>query len=70
MEISTIDMIMSEKTIEGVFVGTYTELFELIALADRGLIRVTTQEYPLSNANDALRDLHNGKIAGRAVLIP
>ncbi|MBU0733174.1 MAG: NAD(P)-dependent alcohol dehydrogenase [Proteobacteria bacterium] len=70
LEISAIDMIMSEKTIEGVFVGTYEELFELIALADRGLIKVTTQEYPLSNANDALRDLHNGKIAGRAVLIP
>jgi len=70
LEISTIDMIMSEKTIEGVFVGTYTELFELIALADRGLVRVTTREYPLSNANDALRDLHDGKIAGRAVLIP
>jgi hypothetical protein len=29
-----IDMIMSEKTIQGTFVGTYEELVELIALAD------------------------------------
>jgi len=63
-------MIMSEKTIEGVFVATYAELFELIALADRGLVSVITQECPLSNTNDALRGFHNGKIAGRAVLIP
>jgi len=70
LEIPTIDMTMSEKRIEGVLAGTYADLFELINLADRGLVKVTTQEYPLSKANDALRDLRNGKIVGRAVLIP
>jgi NAD+-dependent secondary alcohol dehydrogenase Adh1 len=63
-------MITSEKTIVGNLVGTYAELVELMALADRGLVNLHTKEYRLSQANDALHDLHNGKIHGRAVLIP
>jgi NAD+-dependent secondary alcohol dehydrogenase Adh1 len=41
-----------------------------MALADRGLIELTTKEYKLAQANSALHDLHNGKIHGRAVLVP
>ncbi len=70
VEIPTIDMIVSEKTIVGNLVGTYPELVELMALADRGLVTLDTHEYSLSNANDALRDLHHGRFTGRAVLIP
>jgi NAD+-dependent secondary alcohol dehydrogenase Adh1 len=70
INIPTIDMITSEKTIVGNLVGTYAELVELMALADRGLVNLKTREYPLSAANDALHDLHHGKIHGRAVLIP
>ena len=70
INIPTIDMITSEKTIVGNLVGTYPELVELMALADRGLVELKTREYPLSAANDALHDLHNGNVQGRAVLIP
>ena len=70
IDMPTIDMIVSEKTIVGNLVGTYAELVELMALADRGLVNLKTKEYALSAANDALHDLHNGKIHGRAVLIP
>lgn len=70
INVPTIDMIVSEKTIVGNLVGTYPELVELMALADRGLVTLATKEYPLSAANDALQDLHHGKIHGRAVLIP
>jgi hypothetical protein len=63
-------MITSEKTIVGNLVGTYAELVELMALADRGLVKLDTREYKLSAANDALHDLHVGKVNGRAVLIP
>jgi NAD+-dependent secondary alcohol dehydrogenase Adh1 len=70
IDIPTIDMITSEKTIVGNLVGTYAELVELMALADRGLVRLHTREYKLSAANDALHDLHAGKVNGRAVLIP
>lgn len=70
IDMPTIDMIVSEKTIVGNLVGTYPELVELMALADRGLVTLATREYSLSHANDALHDLHHGKIKGRAVLIP
>jgi NAD+-dependent secondary alcohol dehydrogenase Adh1 len=70
IDIPTIDMITSEKTIVGNLVGTYAELVELMALADRGLVDLATREYPLSAANDALHDLHHGRVRGRAVLIP
>ena len=61
IDIPTIDMITSEKTIVGNLVGTYAELVELMALADRGLVKLHTREYKLSAANDALHDLHNGQ---------
>ena len=70
IDIPTIDMITSEKTIVGNLVGTYAELVELMALADRGRVNLKTKDYKLSEANTALHDLHNGKIHGRAVLIP
>lgn len=70
IELPTIDMITSEKTIVGNLVGTYPELVELMALADRGLVHLATREYRLSEANQALKDLHHGKVKGRAVLIP
>ena len=66
----TIDMVTSEKSIVGNLVGTYPELVELMALADRGLVRLETREYKLKDANQALLDLHHGEIKGRAVLIP
>lgn len=70
IDLPTIDMITSEKTIVGNLVGTYPELVELMALADRGLVNLATREYRLSEANQALHDLHHGKVKGRAVLIP
>jgi NAD+-dependent secondary alcohol dehydrogenase Adh1 len=70
VEIPTMDLIVSEKSIIGNLVGTYPDLVELMALADRGLLKLATMEYRLSEANAALHDLKNGKVKGRAVLIP
>ncbi|MGH9771182.1 MAG: NAD(P)-dependent alcohol dehydrogenase [Candidatus Acidiferrales bacterium] len=70
IRISTMDMVASEKTIVGNLVGTYAELVELMALADRGKIRLATQYYRLAEANLALQDLRVGKVRGRAVLVP
>ena len=70
IELPTIDMITAEKTIVGNLVGTYPELVELMALADRGRVNLATREYRLVQANEALKDLHHGKIRGRAVLVP
>ena len=70
IELPTIDMITSEKNIVGNLVGTYPELVELMALADRGLVHLTTREFRLKDANAALQALHHGEVKGRAVLIP
>lgn len=70
VEIPTIDMIVSEKTIVGNLVGTWPELVELMVLADRGLVNLETKEYALKDANAALADLNAGKVKGRAVLVP
>jgi NAD+-dependent secondary alcohol dehydrogenase Adh1 len=70
IRVPTVDMVITEKNIIGNLVGTWAELVELMALADRGLVNLTTVEYRLADANKALKDLHNGRIHGRAVLIP
>lgn len=68
--VPTVDMVITEKNIIGNLVGTWAELVELMALADRGLVTLTTVEYKLADANQALHDLNAGLIHGRAVLIP
>jgi NAD+-dependent secondary alcohol dehydrogenase Adh1 len=39
-------------------------------LADKGLVKLSMKEYKLEEANQALHDLNDGKIKGRAVLVP
>ena len=70
LKIPTLDIVMSEKTIVGNRAGSLSDLAELIGLTQRRHITLTTKEYPLSCANEALHDLNEGKITGRAVLIP
>jgi len=70
INVSAFEMITTEKNIVGNLVGTWAELTELMSLADRGKVHLSTQEYSLANANQALQDLNNGKVKGRAVLIP
>jgi NAD+-dependent secondary alcohol dehydrogenase Adh1 len=70
VEIPTMDLIVTEKSIVGNLVGNYSDLVELMALADRGRVNLATKEYRLSDANAALHDLHAGRVRGRAVLIP
>jgi len=70
VDVPTIHLIITEKTIVGNLVGTYAELVELMALADRGLVKLATKEYPLSEADQALHDLNAANVRGRAVLIP
>ncbi len=67
---TTLDFISREIMVIGNLVGTYNELVELVELYSRGKIKLKVQTFPLSKANDALEMLRNGKIIGRAVLIP
>src|SRR5262247_1760705 len=70
IQVPAIDMIFSEKSIIGNLVGTYADLTELMTLAGEGKVNLATAFYPLDEINQAISDLHHGRIKGRAVLIP
>ena len=69
-KILAVDVIIAEKNIIGTLVGTWSELYELMELANKGLVKLSMQEYKLDQANKALHDLNNGQVKGRAVLVP
>jgi len=50
--------------------GTRPELVELLALAASGQVSTERTLYSLDDAVRAYRDLHEGKLTGRAVVIP
>lgn len=70
VSIPTLDFVAGEKNIVGNIVGTYTDLAELMVLAQAGKVTLHTQQYPLANALDAIHDLDAGKVRGRAILVP
>jgi NAD+-dependent secondary alcohol dehydrogenase Adh1 len=70
LRIPTLDFVAGEKNIVGNIVGTYTDLAELMVLAQAGKVTLHTQQYPLDRAVDALHDLDAGKVRGRAILVP
>jgi NAD+-dependent secondary alcohol dehydrogenase Adh1 len=70
LRIPTLDFVAGEKNVVGNIVGTYTDLAELMVLAQAGKVTLHTARYPLSDAVQALRDLDAGKVRGRAILVP
>ena len=70
LRIPTLDIISTERNIVGNIVGTYTDLAELMVLAQAGRVTLHTQKYSLDEAVDALHDLDAGKVRGRAILVP
>jgi D-arabinose 1-dehydrogenase-like Zn-dependent alcohol dehydrogenase len=62
---------MRPLNIRGSWVGNLAELKELIALVqEKGIAPVPVTECSLYHANDALMDLKDGKLVGRAILKP
>jgi NAD+-dependent secondary alcohol dehydrogenase Adh1 len=66
----TLDFVAGEKNVIGNIVGTYNDLAELMVLAQAGKVTLHTKQYPLDAALDALNDLDNGRVRGRAILVP
>jgi NAD+-dependent secondary alcohol dehydrogenase Adh1 len=64
------ELVLKELRVQGNMVGTYQDLSELMALFERGLLESHIVTYPLSDAERAFRDLEQGNIQGRAVLVP
>jgi NAD+-dependent secondary alcohol dehydrogenase Adh1 len=70
IEVPTMEMIATEKNIIGNLGGTTSELRELVTLAGEGKVHLTTRHYALDEINEAISDLHEGRIKGRGVLVP
>jgi NAD+-dependent secondary alcohol dehydrogenase Adh1 len=70
IDVPTIDIISAEINFIGNLVGSYNDLCELMVLAAQGRVRLHTAKYPLDRFQDALDDLGNGRIRGRAILTP
>ncbi|MDR2453598.1 MAG: NAD(P)-dependent alcohol dehydrogenase [Bifidobacteriaceae bacterium] len=50
--------------------GTRGELYDVVALARRGVIKLHTEQYPLSHGEAVYKRLYAGRVIGRAVLTP
>jgi NAD+-dependent secondary alcohol dehydrogenase Adh1 len=71
VNVPTLEIINREINVIGNKVGSYTDLRELMVLAARGLVTLSTKTYPLTSALDALGDLDGGRLPGtRAILVP
>jgi NAD+-dependent secondary alcohol dehydrogenase Adh1 len=61
---------LTEKRVIGNVGGTSAEMVELLRLAEQGKVQLETTEYPLEKINEAIADLRDLRIRGRAVLVP
>ncbi|MDG7047160.1 MAG: alcohol dehydrogenase catalytic domain-containing protein [Nitrososphaerota archaeon] len=59
-----------EVTVKGTVTGTRSDMREVLRLASQGKISVRAKKFKLSKANEVLELLKNGRINGRAVLVP
>jgi propanol-preferring alcohol dehydrogenase len=58
-----------EVSIQTVYWGSRAELVELLDLAARGLVHAEVTTFPLDQAPEAYRALHDGTLSGRAVIV-
>ena len=65
-----ISMAASEVRIQATSVGTRQDLRAVLAMAAAGKIRSQVTTRPLTQVNEAMADLRNGKVSGRIVLTP
>jgi alcohol dehydrogenase, propanol-preferring len=63
-------LMWEERSVASVANLTRADGREFLALASKAKVRTTTTPYPLAKANEALDDLHHGRLEGAAVLVP
>jgi propanol-preferring alcohol dehydrogenase len=59
-----------ECSVASPYWGSIPELMEVISLAQAGKIKMLVEHFPLERASEAYHLLHDGKIQGRAVMLP
>jgi NAD+-dependent secondary alcohol dehydrogenase Adh1 len=70
LHVPSLDIINNEFNIIGNLVGNYNELYELMQLYAKGKVKLHSTQYALEEADKVLHLLEEGKINGRAVLVP
>ena len=71
VELPLVSIPLKAITIQGAYTGNYNDMTELIELAQKGVIDpIVSKHYTLDESNNALEDLKNRKIIGRAVINP
>jgi len=71
IDLSLVTIPLKAITIQGAYTGNYNDFVELIELARKGTIKqVISERYSLNQSNDALENLKQRKIIGRAVINP
>jgi len=71
VELSLVSVPLKAITIQGAYTGNYNDMIELIDLAKQEVINpIVSKHYTLDQATNALDDLKNRKILGRAVINP
>jgi len=71
IDLSLVTIPLKAITIQGAYTGNYNDFVELIELAKKGTIKqVISERYSLNQSNDALENLKQRKIIGRAVITP
>jgi propanol-preferring alcohol dehydrogenase len=59
-----------ECSVASPYWGSIPELMEVVSLAQTGKIKMLVEHFPLEKASEAYHLLHDGKIMGRAVMVP
>jgi NAD+-dependent secondary alcohol dehydrogenase Adh1 len=70
LTVPTMQLVLGEIQVTGSLVGTLDDLAALVRLATAGQVSVRTALYPLAAVNDAIADLEQGRVRGRAILTP
>lgn len=63
-------LLWGERRIESVANLTRKDAEDFMAVAAKAAIRTSTEQFPLSSANEALERLRGGRLKGAAVLVP
>jgi NAD+-dependent secondary alcohol dehydrogenase Adh1 len=70
LSIPTFQLVLGELEIVGNAVGTADDLAALLRLAVAGQVTVRSTLYPLDAVDEAIADLEQGRVRGRAILTP
>ncbi len=71
VELGLVTIPLRAIKIIGSYTGSLEDLFELVALAERGVVKsIISKRFGLNDANKALEELKEGKIIGRAIIKP